>query len=208
MRRICAAFLMLGLAGCVNSSGQPADAIADARIAAAYLPLSASASLFATGRGAAVVIAPNVAVTNTHNANLLDPKQIIGKSTAYDLLFFHVDTRAAAPPFAEPKEREHVLAYGQGKGGQLRVAHGTVTALDAPVEPLCAGCGAQSAFTFAGDAGEGFSGGPVVDADSGRLIGIVFGYTGDENRTIYAYSMRRVEAELAGVEHRLPADVD
>ncbi len=208
MQRICVAFLVLGLAGCANSSGQPAAAISDSRIAAAYLPLSASASFFATRRGAAVVIAPNLAVTNAHNANLLDPKQVIGKSTAYDLLFFHVDTRAEAPSFAPPRIGEHVLAYGQGRGGELRVAHGTVNALVAPVEPLCAGCGAQSAFTFAGNAGEGFSGGPVIDADSGRLVGILFGYTGDENRTIYAYSMGRVEAELAGVEHRLPADVD
>jgi S1-C subfamily serine protease len=200
--------LALALAGCVSSSGERAETIGDPHIAAAYLPLAASASLFNVGRGAAVIIGPNLAVTNAHNANLLDPKEIVGTSRDYDLLFFHVDNRTPAPAFGEPKPGEHVIAYGQGQGGQLRVAHGTVTALDAPVEPRCAGCGPQSAFTFAGDAGEGFSGGPVIDAETGRLVGILFGYTGDQNRTIYAYSMHRVETELAGVERRLPADVD
>ena len=207
MRRVVPVLLALGLGGCAVSSGVPATSFSDPRVGAAYLPLSAP-SFLGERRGAAVVLAKNVAVTNAHNANLLDPKSVIGTSRAYDLLFFHTDAGAQPPLLSEPHLGEAVLAYGEGKGGDLRVAHGTVTALDAPVEPVCPTCGPQTAFTFAGDAGEGFSGGPVVDASDGHVIGIVFGFTEGETRTIYAYSMHRVSAELQGVEKRLPADLD
>ena len=40
---------------------------------------------------------------------------------------------------------------------------------------MCAGCTAPAYFVFAGNAGPGFSGGPVLDG-SGRLLGITFGY--------------------------------
>jgi hypothetical protein len=45
----------------------------------------------------------------------------------------------------------------------------------------------------------GFSGGPVVDASDGRILGIVFGYNDlhDGSRLMYAYDMDRVGAELA-----------
>ena len=71
---------------------------------------------------------------------------------------------------AEPQLGEAVSAFGQGKDGDLRLAHGVVRAIQ-----TCAGCTAPAYFTFAGDAGPGFSGGPVLDG-SGRLIGITFGY--------------------------------
>ena len=49
--------------------------------------------------GAAMVIAPHIAVTNAHNANLLDPKNVIGVRQDYDLLFFRTPkTRGAARP--------------------------------------------------------------------------------------------------------------
>lgn len=207
MRRLLPVLLALGLGACAVSSGEQASGFSDPRVGAAYLPLSTSAFL-GERRGAAIIIAKNVAATNAHNANLLDPKSVIGASETYDLLFFHTDSAAPPPLFAEPRIGEAVLAYGEGKGGELRVARGVVTALDAPVEPLCATCGAQTAFTFAGDAGEGFSGGPVVDED-GHVVGIVFGYLDSGRaRAIYAYSTRRIETELAGVEKRLPADLD
>lgn len=207
MRRLLPVLLSLGLGACAVSSGEPAKSFSDPRVGAAYLPLSASSFLGAR-RGAAVVIGKNVAVTNAHNANLLDPKSVIGASKTYDLLFFHTESAAASLPFGQPRLGETVLAYGEGKGGELRIAHGTVTALDVPVEPVCATCGMQAAFTFAGDAGEGFSGGPVIDAEDGHLIGIVFGYRDDQTRTIYAYSMHRVETELGAVEKGLPEDLD
>jgi len=54
-------------------------------------------------------------------------------------------------------------------------------------------------FIFAGDAGPGFSGGPVLD-HSGQLIGITFGYRQDgSNRLIYAYPMSRVRAEFSAL---------
>ena len=63
-------------------------------------------------------------------------------------------------------------------------------------------CGVQHAFTFEADAGPGFSGGPVVDATDGRLVGIVFGFQDEKDggRLMYAYDMDRVAKELAIVE--------
>ena len=66
-----------------------------------------------------------------------------------------------------------------------------------PSDP--AGCTVPAYFTFAGDAGPGFSGGPVLDP-AGRLIGIVFGYKNEgQNRLIYAYPVSRVRAELSAL---------
>jgi S1-C subfamily serine protease len=56
------------------------------------------------------------------------------------------------------------------------VEQGVVRALNAPVEARCQTCSLQTAFTFEDNAGPGFSGGPVVDAASGRLVGVTFGY--------------------------------
>jgi hypothetical protein len=90
-----------------------------------------------------------------------------------------------------------VTAYGQGADAELRVAHGVVRR----IEP-CAGCVAPAYFTFAGNAGPGFSGGPVLDA-SGRLIGITFGYKDEgHERLIYAYDMARVRAEFSALAKR------
>ena len=75
----------------------------------------------------------------------------------------------------------------------------------APVLPRCQGCGVQHAFAFTADAGRGFSGGPVVDAHTGRMVGIVFGFRdhapGFHGRLMYAYDMRLVMAELSAVRH-------
>ena len=74
------------------------------------------------------------------------------------------------------------------------MAEGVVRAIQS-----CSGCSAPAYFTFAGNAGPGFSGGPVLDA-SGHLIGIIFGYRGEgRERLIYAYPMSRVEAELSAL---------
>ena len=62
----------------------------------------------------------------------------------------------------------------------------------------------SDAFTFEGDAGPGFSGGPVVDA-KGRLIGITFAYKDvGGRRLIYAYDMSRVQAELDNLSAARP----
>ena len=201
MTRFRSSFAALSLAllttGCVTSSGAPVAAIAQPDIAAAYLPLHGRVHLgIDTADGAAVVIAPHVAVTNAHNANLLDPKSVTGVRQDYDLLFFRT-TRVAQPETAPVAVGEAVIAYGQGADAELRIAHGVVRAITS-----CAGCSAPAYFTFAGNAGPGFSGGPVLDG-SGRLIGITFGYKDEgRERLIYAYDMARVRAEYSALTER------
>ena len=92
---------------------------------------------------------------------------------------------------AQPVVGEAVTAYGQGAEAELRIAHGVVH--DIATAP---GFAIARWFTFEGDAGPGFSGGPVVDA-RGRLVGITFAYKDvGAKRLIYAYDMARVQAEL------------
>jgi hypothetical protein len=189
--------LFLVVAGCAASSGAPATAIAQPNIAAAYLPLHARTDLgIDTADGAAMVIAPGIAVTNAHNANLVDASRVIGTRQDYDLMFFRT-ARDAAPATAEPVIGEVVSAYGQGIDAELRVAHGVVRQIH-----QCPGCSAPAYFTFAGNAGPGFSGGPVLDG-AGQLVGITFGYkdSGHE-RLIYAYDMDRVRTELSALQKR------
>ena len=193
---LAAFLLLLAVTGCAASSGQPATSIAQADIAAAYLPLHGRVHLgIDSADGAAVVIAPGIAVTNAHNANLLNPKTVIGTRRDYDLMFFRT-ARATSPPSAEPVVGQSVTAYGQGADRELRIAHGIVREIK-----TCPGCTAPAYFIFAGNAGPGFSGGPVVDA-SGRLVGITFGYKDEgPQRLIYAYDMARVRAELKAFGH-------
>src|SRR3954471_21520429 len=113
-------FLLIA-SGCAGSSGQPATAIAQPDIAAAYLPLHARVHLgIDTADGAAMVIAPGIAVTNAHNANMLEAKNIIGTRHDYDLLFFRT-AKSAAPQTAMPVIGQGVTAYGQGGDQELRV---------------------------------------------------------------------------------------
>ena len=190
-------FFLPAVAGCATSSGAPATAIAQGDIAAAYLPLHGHVHLgLDSADGAAMVIAPGIAVTNAHNANLLDPKSVMGTRQDYDLLFFRTP-KSAMPQTAEPVIGQGVTAYGQGADGELRIAHGVVREIAS-----CAGCTAPAYFVFAGNAGPGFSGGPVLDG-SGRLIGITFGYRDEgRQRLIYAYAMSRVRTELAALAKR------
>ncbi|HEY2010054.1 MAG TPA: serine protease [Rhizomicrobium sp.] len=198
MTRSRSSFAVLSLsvltAGCTTSSGAPVTVITQPDIAAAYLPLHGRVHLgIDTADGAAVVIAPHVAVTNAHNANLLDPKSVTGVRQDYDLLFFRT-ARIAQPETAPVAVGENVTAYGQGADAELRIAHGVVRAITS-----CAGCTAPAYFTFAGNAGPGFSGGPVLDA-AGRLIGITFGYKDEgPERLIYAYDMSRIRAEYSAL---------
>jgi hypothetical protein len=211
MRRLCIAFLALVLAGCAHPSGEPAAGFTSPKIADAYIPLEGPVFLIFKGDAAAVSLGGGIAVTNAHNANLLDGKSVIGKSVNYDILFFHTDKATVELPTAGPRVGERVIAYGQGGSGALRKAEGNVTRLDAPVDALCHKCEVQSAFTFEGNAGPGFSGGPVLDAADGKLLGIVFGYVDvvpGKKRVMYAYTMKRVSAELEEVARTLPVDRD
>ena len=208
MRRIIAVSLALALGGCAVSSGERATGFLNAQIANAYLPLEGVSMMVLEGRAAAFVVAPGVAVTNAHAANIIGGAPVIGESRDYDLLFFHVENRTEVATSA-PVVGEAVIAYGQGASGELRESRGTIEQLDAPVAARCATCLVQTAFTFEGDAGPGFSGGPVVDAKTGKLVGITFGYLDPSGRrTMYAYPIKRVHNELATVMHQLPVDVD
>ena len=186
-----AAFFSLALTSCAHSSGQPVASIVESAIAAAYRPMHGRVHLgLDTAEGAAVVIAPGIAVTNQHNDEMVDRRLVIGTAAQSDLLFFRVQT-SAAPPRAQPVVGMRVIAYGQGADADLRIAHGVVREIvTAP------GYAIARWFTFEGDAGPGFSGGPVVDTQ-GRLIGITFAYKDTAGRrSIYAYDMQRVFAEL------------
>lgn len=191
--------LALIAAGCA-SSGVPAARIAEPDIAAAYLPLHARTHLgLDSADAAAVVVAPGIAATNAHNANLIDPASVIGTRQDYDLMFFRAP-RGTPPPIAPIRPGMAVSAYGQGVDAELRTAHGTVREIH-----VCPGCTEAAWFTFsnprreADDAGPGFSGGPVLD-DAGRLVGITFGYKDEGGqRLIYAYDMARVMRELSAV---------
>ncbi len=181
----------LTAAGCA-SSGDPAVRIAEPYIAGAYLPLHARTHLgIDTIDAASVVIAPGIAVTNGHNVNLVDPKAVIGTVSDYDLLFFRT-SRGTPAPTGPVVAGASVTAYGQGEDRDLRIAHGTVREIH-----MCPGCKVPAWFTFAGNAGPGFSGGPVLNA-AGQLIGITFGYKDSRReRLIYAYGMNRVMQELS-----------
>jgi len=208
-KHIAGAALALALSGCATSAGEATDRFIDPAIGAAYVPLSGSAYLIMEGHGAAVVIAPNVAVTNAHNDNLVARKTIVGRSTDYDLLYFRSD-KTAAPAIAPPYLHEKVVAYGQGVDGSLRQAQGVVQWLDAEVVARCPKCPVQHAFIFEANAGPGFSGGPVVDAKTGKLVGIVFGFRDEDEggieKLMYAYDMNRVMAEWNNIRaHSAPA---
>jgi hypothetical protein len=199
MKNIAVALLGVALASCAASSGQPAARIAEPAIAAAYRPLHGRVHLGLDDEdGAAVVIAPGIAVTNQHNQAMVDSRLVIGAARQSDLLFFRVQTRAA-PSRAQPVIGAPVTAYGQGADAELRIAHGVVH--DIATEP---GFAIARWFTFQGDAGPGFSGGPVVDG-TGRLVGITFAYKDEGKiRLIYVYDMARVQAELDNLSRPAP----
>ncbi len=211
--RICwgaSIILVLALGGCGTSAGLPAKGFVSSAVARAYMPLEGPAFVVLEGRGAGVVIAPGIAVTNAHNANLVEGDQVIGASTAYDLLYFRTKQGPPAPR-GEPHLGEAVIAYGQGADGGLRMAAGQVVARDAEVLPRCESCGVQRVLVFRAEGGRGFSGGPVVDAKTGVLVGIVFGFRNGADdrdpgrRLMYAYDMNRVFEELARARQKAAA---
>jgi hypothetical protein len=192
------------------SAGEPANGpvggFLTKAVADAYIPMQGGKGLFDHNLGAGMVIAPGIAVTAGHNDYFVDPAGAIGKSKAYDLFFFR--TASGTPEAtAKPWVAEEVIAYGSGNDGSVRMARGRVTAVDALANNLqCPDCGVQHAFTFEANGGFRFSGGPVVDATDGKLIGIVFGFTDEKSggRLMYAYDMARVFQELALVRAAAP----
>ena len=203
MRRYGFAGLLLlvpVLLGC--SAGRPSAGFVNARLMDAYIPLSERRILIFNHWAAGLAVAPNVGVTNDHNLSLIPPDRILARSRDYDLLFFRTDLSMPATT-AAARTGEEVIAYGQGRDDELREAKGAVSALDQAVAPRCPGCLMQRVLVFDAEAGGGFSGGPVVDAQSGAVLGVTFGYLDGKGegggRRMYAYDMALVIGEM----HRL-----
>ena len=193
---IAALALALGLSACgTGSFGTPASGFDFPQVAQSYVPLHVRDWTLVTHDGASVVIAPGIAVTNAHNANMLDPATVIGKVDGYDLLYYRT-SKTATLPTAVPTEGEDVIAYGQDADGKLRVSRGVIHQFW------------PAAFGYISDAGPGFSGGPVVDGKTGALLGITYGYEGDEaakSRLMVAYNMAFVMDRLAAIRgHAAP----
>ncbi len=186
--------------GC--SAGRGSPGFVNPRLMDAYIPLFQRRMLIYGEWGAAVSLTPNIAVTDDHNLNLIPADRLVARSRDYDLLFFRTDSHEP-PEFANPQIGEPIVAYGQGSRRDLREAKGVVTALDEFVAPRCDSCRDQRAITYDADAGEGFSGGPVVDAGTGAVIGITFGFKDEKDanggRRMYAYDIGLVLDEM----HRL-----
>jgi S1-C subfamily serine protease len=93
-----------------------------------------------------------------------------------------------------------VIAYGQNGQSRRREAKGIVRELGARAYALCAGCPERPTITYDADAGEGFSGGPVVDVATGGVVGITVGYLDgaaeDGGRRMYAMDIDFVMAEM------------
>jgi hypothetical protein len=165
----------------------------------AYIPLFQRRMLLFGIWGAAVALTPNVAVTNDHNFYLIPADRLIARSRDYDLLFFRTESHEP-PEFGNADIGEQVVAYGEGSGIDVREAAGAVSALNEFVAPRCEGCRDQRAVVYDANAGEGFSGGPVVDAATGAVIGITFGFKDDKSaqggRRMYAYDIALVLEEM------------
>lgn len=200
--RAAAALLFL-LSGCALP-GRESSAFVTQQIEAAYIPLYKLN--FAGGQqAAAVAIAPHLAVTNDHNYGLIPKEEILARSRDFDLLFFRTD-RNFAPPIASPRIGEEVVAYGQhGRFGRTerREADGIIRELDFGLPAHCTDCAPQKAISYDADAGTGFSGGPVVDAKSGALVGVTVAFADGKGerggRRMYAFNIDLVIAEM----HRL-----
>lgn len=162
------------------------------------MPLDSPHLLVFQHWGAAVVVAPHVAVTNAHNLNLIAPGDLLAASRDYDMIFFRTDRDVVAPT-AVAHPGETIIAYGQGSHQDLREAFGTVLATGIHVAPICPTCAEQTAITYDAEAGPGFSGGPLVDADTGALLGITFGFREGEGvkagRRMFAYPIDLVLTE-------------
>src|SRR5262245_60563538 len=186
------------LGGCV-STGVRSIAFITPEVSESFIPLYMG-TRFGTSRfAAAVVVAPNIAVTNDHNLNLVSPDMVLARSPAYDLLFFRTE-RTHAVPITSPSVGQVVIAYGQNGRNGRREAKGIVRELDARALALCADCPERPTITYDAQAGEGFSGGPVVDVASGGVVGITVGYLDGaaENggRRMYAMDIDFVMAEM------------
>ena len=107
---IAALALALGLSACgAGSFGTPAAGFAFPQVGQSYIPLHKRDWTLATHDGASVVIAPGIAVTNAHNAGMIDPAAVIGRVEGYDLLYYRT-AKNAVLPIAVPVNGQQVIA--------------------------------------------------------------------------------------------------
>lgn len=200
-RQLVGLLLLFAVAGCASRSGDPLAEPLRSDVAYAYIPLKRPVLLVAESDAGGVALGGGIAVTVAHADKMLDPKAVIGTSTDYDLMFFRTERTEPRLAIDTPRLGQHVVSYAHYEDDLYR-ARGVVSLIDAPVEARCDNCAVQSAFAFEGNAGPGYSGGPVLDAESGKLIGIVFGYLDKPGggRLIYAYPMQRVWDELKAIQ--------
>ena len=179
--------------------GVRSSAFITPELSESYIPLYMGTRIGSSRFAAAVVVAPNIAVTNDHNYNLLSPDTVLARSPAYDLLFFRTEKTHPAL-LTSPKVGQTVIAYGQSGRNGRREAKGVVRELNARAFALCADCPERPAITYDAEAGEGFSGGPVVDVASGGVVGITIGYLDggavDGRRRMYAMDIDFVMTEM------------
>jgi hypothetical protein len=199
LRSFAALALAATLIGGCGSAGVRSAAFIRPELSESFIPLYMRTRFGSSRFAAAVVLAPHVAVTNDHNYNLLSPDTVLARSPAFDLLFFRTEkTKAAA--ITSPKVGQTVIAYGQNGQVQRREAKGIVRQLDARAFAVCEGCPERPTITYDAEAGEGFSGGPVVDVATGGVVGITVGYLDgaaeDGGRRMYAMDIDFVIAEM------------
>ncbi len=186
------------LVSCASTggAGYPADGFISVDVAKIYIPLRQT-TLMGERYGAATVIYPGIAATNAHNANLVNGQDDMGRSpSGYDMMFFRDGTPITGGPalhdVGDPEPGEEVILYGQGANGTLRMASGLVDQLS------------PSTFTILANAGKGFSGGPVVNAKTGRLLGITYGFMDMDaqggQRSMYAFRITSVLSEYASLQ--------
>jgi hypothetical protein len=188
--------LSAALAAC--ASGMRSEGFRDPAMEQSYIGLPNPNRSLAGGAG--IVVAPNIAVTNAHNANLLDAADILAVSDRYDLLFFRTERAVAVARTAEPALGLAVIAYGQGAENELREASGVIEDIE-PTAEECRGCGPGTAFAYRAPAGPGFSGGPVTEAETGAVLGVTFAYIDSpieegEPRLMLVHSMAQIRAEM------------
>jgi hypothetical protein len=88
--------LIAGLAVGCTTTGMRSIAFITPELGESFIPLYMGTRIGSSRFAAAVVVAPNIAVTNDHNLNLLSPDEVLARSPAYDLLFFRTERTHAA----------------------------------------------------------------------------------------------------------------
>ena len=181
-----------------TSYGEPSKGFIDPLLMQVYIPLYHDNG-FSHRAAAATMVAPNIAVTNDHNLDFIPAAHVLVRSHDYDLLFFRTDV-SLMPVIGRPHVGDEAIAYGQGADQSLREASGKVLGFDPAVPVDASKRPPQPAFVYAAKGGPGFSGGPVVDAKTGAILGVTFAYWDAKDGTyMYAYDIGLVMAEM----HRL-----